>query len=85
MLAEPVRLKWLNAVFLLFTVYMSMGMLAEPVRLKWFNAVFLKFTVYISLSMLAEPVRLSNALIIKLTVGRNNPSLNVCEGSSISL
>ena len=75
MLAEPVRLKWFNTVFLMFTVYMSLGMLAEPVKLKWFNTVFLKgkFELF------------SNALIIKLTVGRNNPSLNVCEGSSISL
>ena len=75
MLAEPVRLKWFNTVFLMFTAYMIFGMLAEPVRLKWFNTVFLKgkFELF------------SNALIIKLSVGQNNPSLNVCEGSSISL
>ena len=48
MSAEPVKLKWFNTVFFMFTAYLSLGMIAEPVKLKWFNAVFLMFTVYMS-------------------------------------
>ena len=41
MLAEPVRLKCFNAVFLMFTFYMSLGMLAEPSQAKKVQRSFL--------------------------------------------